>query len=49
MQISESTVKAHITGILLKLKLQRRTQAALLAQRALQMDSSFSREPALEP
>jgi DNA-binding NarL/FixJ family response regulator len=47
MQISESTVKAHITGILLKLNLQRRTQAALLAQRALQMDMSLSREAAV--
>lgn len=44
LEISESTVKAHITGILLKLDLQRRTQAALLAQRALQMDISLSRE-----
>lgn len=44
MQISESTVKAHITGILLKLDLQRRTQAAILAQRALQLDATFARD-----
>jgi DNA-binding NarL/FixJ family response regulator len=35
--ITESTVKAHITSILLKLGLQRRTQAALLAQRAMHL------------
>ncbi len=44
MQISESTVKAHITGILLKLDLQRRTQAAVLAQRALQLEISLARD-----
>lgn len=44
MQISESTVKAHLTAILLKLDLQRRTQAALLAQRALEMDGGSARE-----
>lgn len=44
MQISESTVKAHITGILLKLDLQRRTQAAVLAQRALQLDGVLARD-----
>lgn len=37
LHITEATVKAHITGILLKLGLQRRTQAAILAQRALQL------------
>ena len=37
LEISESTVKAHITGILLKLGVQSRTQAAVLAQRALQL------------
>jgi DNA-binding NarL/FixJ family response regulator len=37
LQITEGTVKAHITGVLLKLGLQRRTQAAILAQRALQL------------
>lgn len=46
MQISESTVKAHITAILVKLGLQRRTQAALLAQRALQMETLRSGEVA---
>jgi DNA-binding NarL/FixJ family response regulator len=37
LQISEGTVKAHITAILLKLGLQSRTQAAVLAQRSLQL------------
>ena len=34
MSIAETTVKAHITAILRKLKVQSRTQAALLAQKA---------------
>ena len=34
MSIAETTVKAHITAILRKLKVQSRTQAALLAQEA---------------
>jgi DNA-binding NarL/FixJ family response regulator len=34
--ITEATVKAHITGILRKLGIERRTQAAILAQRLLQ-------------
>ncbi len=37
LQITEATVKAHITAVLLKLGMQRRTQAAILAQRALQL------------
>lgn len=37
LQISEGTVKAHITAILLKLGVQSRTQAAVLAQRSLQL------------
>ena len=36
LAITEATVKAHITGILRKLDLERRTQAAILAQRLLQ-------------
>ena len=52
--ITEGTVKAHITSILLKLGLQRRTQAAVLAQRALHLhgiigeddfQDDFSSEP----
>ena len=35
LMITEATVKAHITGILRKLGLERRTQAAILAQRLL--------------
>ena len=34
--ITEATVKAHITGILRKLGIERRTQAAVLAQRLMQ-------------
>jgi DNA-binding NarL/FixJ family response regulator len=41
LEITESTVKAHITSILQKLGLQRRTQAAILAQRALQLQELF--------
>lgn len=37
LAITEATVKAHITGILRKLGIERRTQAAVLAQRLLQM------------
>jgi DNA-binding NarL/FixJ family response regulator len=33
LRVSEATVKAHVTVILRKLDLERRTQAALLAQR----------------
>jgi DNA-binding NarL/FixJ family response regulator len=36
LAITEATVKAHITAILRKLGLERRTQAAILAQRLLQ-------------
>ena len=32
IDVSEATVKAHVTVILRKLGLERRTQAALLAQ-----------------
>jgi DNA-binding NarL/FixJ family response regulator len=40
--VSEATVKAHVTVILRKLGLQSRTQAALLAQRLLQIEQSSS-------
>lgn len=36
LTITEATVKAHITGILRKLGIERRTQAAILAQRLMQ-------------
>jgi DNA-binding NarL/FixJ family response regulator len=36
LSIAEATVKAHITAILRKLQLERRTQAAIVAQRLLQ-------------
>jgi len=36
LAITEATVKAHITGILRKLGIERRTQAAVLAQRLMQ-------------
>lgn len=36
LAITEATVKAHITGILRKLGIERRTQAAILAQRLLE-------------
>ena len=36
--VSEATVKAHVTVVLRKLGTERRTQAALLAQRLLQSD-----------
>jgi DNA-binding NarL/FixJ family response regulator len=38
LAITEATVKAHITGILRKLGIERRTQAAVLAQRLMQTD-----------
>jgi DNA-binding NarL/FixJ family response regulator len=39
LAITEATVKAHITGILRKLGIERRTQAAVLAQRLMQTGS----------
>jgi len=39
LEITESTVKAHITVILRKLGVERRTQAAIIAQRQLQTAS----------
>jgi len=41
--VSEATIKAHVTVILRKLRLERRTQAALLAQRLLRTDSPQER------
>lgn len=41
LDIAESTVKAHITAILRKLKVHSRTQAVLIAQRARYRDQGF--------
>lgn len=41
--VSEATVKAHVTVILRKLRLERRTQAALLAQRLFRTDAENDR------
>lgn len=38
LDVSEATIKAHVTAILRKLGLYRRTQAAVLAQRLLRAD-----------
>jgi DNA-binding NarL/FixJ family response regulator len=40
LNISEATIKAHVTGILRKLGLHRRTQAAVLAQRLLRTSTA---------
>jgi DNA-binding NarL/FixJ family response regulator len=40
LDVSEATIKAHVTVILRKLGLERRTQAALLAQRLFRTDPS---------
>jgi DNA-binding NarL/FixJ family response regulator len=42
LDVSEATVKAHVTVILRKLGLERRTQAALLAQRLFRTDATDS-------
>ncbi len=39
LSVTEATVKAHVTAILRKLRLYRRTQAAVLAQRLLGAES----------
>ncbi len=39
LDVSEATIKAHVTAILRKLGLYRRTQAALLAQRLLSAET----------
>src|SRR5215470_19374888 len=41
--VSEATVKAHVTVILRKLRLERRTQAALLAQRLFRTEPAGDR------
>lgn len=50
LSVSEATVKAHVTVILRKLGLERRTQAALLAQRFFQMrrDGAYGEDRASE-
>ena len=40
LNISEATIKAHVTAILRKLGLYRRTQAAVLAQRLMRAESA---------
>lgn len=40
LQVTEATIKAHMTAILRKLGLARRTQAALLAQRVLAIEAA---------
>lgn len=42
LEVSEATVKAHVTAILRKLGLYRRTQVAVLAQRLIQADASHT-------
>src|SRR5206468_12248237 len=42
--VSEATVKAHVTVILRKLGLERRTQAALLAQRFFRIETYNANE-----
>lgn len=49
LDVTEATVKAHVTAILRKLGLVRRTQAALLAQRLMQAESATLDVPPAEP
>ncbi|MEQ1438338.1 response regulator transcription factor [Fontimonas sp. SYSU GA230001] len=49
LDVMEATVKAHVTAILRKLGLIRRTQAALLAQRLLQAENPSLDVPPAEP
>lgn len=49
LDVMEATVKAHVTAILRKLGLIRRTQAALLAQRLMQAESTALEAPPAEP
>ncbi len=48
IHVTEATVKAHVTAILRKLGLVRRTQAALLAQRLMQAEAASLEVPAPE-
>ena len=48
IHVTEATVKAHVTAILRKLGLVRRTQAALLAQRLLQAEAASLEVPVPE-
>lgn len=45
LEVSEATIKAHMTAILRKLGLFRRTQAAVLAQRLLQAEDASLQVP----
>jgi DNA-binding NarL/FixJ family response regulator len=45
LRVSEATIKAHVTVILRKLGLERRTQAALIAQRLFRTDPSDNGAP----
>ena len=45
LRVSEATIKAHVTVILRKLDLERRTQAALLAQRLFRTEPSDNGAP----
>lgn len=47
LDVSEATIKAHVTAILRKLGLYRRTQAAVLAQRLLSAESGRLAPPDL--
>jgi DNA-binding NarL/FixJ family response regulator len=48
LRVSEATVKAHVTVILRKLDLERRTQAALLAQRLFRTEPSNDSDSAID-
>lgn len=45
LEVSEATIKAHMTAILRKLGLYRRTQAAVLAQRLMQAEDASLQVP----
>ena len=48
LHITEATVKAHITAVMQKLGVQRRTQAAIVAQRALQLRGDVAIETIID-